>query len=132
MPRIRSLVACGAVLSIIQVLAAPVASAETDVFGGTWTSTDTDGSHQQLDVRGSNPVTRAVSVYDDAASICGGAPARIPGAATIDGETMIMTGVLACIPGGTPLPGRVTIAFDYDGSTDTLTDEFGVTWFRAD
>jgi hypothetical protein len=130
MPKIRSLLACGAVLTAAQILAAPVASADTDVFGGTWTSTDTDGSHQQLDVRGTNPVIRAVSYYDDAASICGGAPARIPGTGAIDGDTLILSGVLACVPGGTPL-GRVTVEYVYESSTDSLTDEFGVTWTRA-
>jgi hypothetical protein len=122
------LLACGAALCAIQVAAMPAATAATNAFSGTWTSTDTDGSHQRLDVRGSG--AHAVSLYDDAAGVCGGAPARIPGTGAVSGELLTMTGVLVCTPGGTPL-GRVAIEFNYDSSSDTLTDQFGVTWHRA-
>ena len=42
-----------------------------------------------------------------------------------------MTGTLTCMPGGNPLRFRISVGFVYDPATDTLTDEFGVTWFRG-
>jgi hypothetical protein len=82
-------------------------------------------------VRGSGPVTRGVSLYDDAASVCDGAPARVLGSGTIDGDTLMLQGALACIPGGNRLRSLVTVGFVFDPSTGTLVDDFGVTWYRA-
>lgn len=122
------LLACGAALCAIQVGVIPAVSASTNRLDGRWTSTDTDGSHQRLDVRGSG--AGAVSLYDDAAGICAGAPARIPGTGAVNADVLTLTGVLVCVPGGPPI-GRVTVEFTYDASSDTLTDQFGVTWYRG-
>lgn len=122
---------CGGVLSALSFVAAPDVSAGVDVFDGTWTSTDTDGSHQVLTVRGSGPGRRAVALSDDAASVCGGEPARVSGSATVDGTTLVLRGAVTCHPGGNPFRGPVTITWVTGLTTGTLVDEFGVTWERS-
>jgi hypothetical protein len=109
------------------------AAAQTDAFTGTWTSTDFDGSNQTLTVGGSGTVGRhSVQLFDDSAtSACEGAPARVSGLGTVDESTLVMTGTLTCMPGGNPLRFRISIAFEHDAATDTLTDEFGVVWERS-
>lgn len=112
---------------------APSASgAGTDAFQGTWTSTDHDGSQQQLDIRGSATGLHAVRLYDDAATVaCDGSPAHVQGTGDVDGNNLTLTGTLTCRPGGNPLIGRISIGFTYSPTNDTLTDESGVTWVRS-
>lgn len=125
-------VTCATALAALTVSVPGASSAHTDVFLGTWTSTDHDGSHQQLDIRGSAPGTHAVRLYDDAASVaCQGDPAHVQGIADVDADTMLVTGTLTCQPGGNPLVGRISLLFSYSPGTDTLTDDSGVTWVRS-
>lgn len=132
MRKLMLVATCATALAALTAAAPGAASTETDVFQGTWTSTDHDGSQQQLDIRGSAAGTRAVSLYDDSASVaCDGAPARVQGAADVDEDTMLLRGTLTCQPGGNPLAGRITLFFTYSSGTDTLTDESGVTWVRS-
>lgn len=131
MLKVGMLLGCCAVIATAQVAAASAASADSSAFGGRWASTDLDGSNQSLDIRGASNGHRAMSMYDDAAGICGGAPALVSGAGTISGTTITMRAAIACLPGGNPLPGRVSVEFSYDAGTDTLVDQFGVTWHRA-
>lgn len=122
---------CAAALTL--ATATPSASsATTDVFQGTWASTDFDGSNQQLDIRGSAPRTHAVSLDDDSASVaCDGSPAHVQGTGDVEGNNLVLTGTVTCQPGGNPLRGRISIAFTYSPGTDTLIDESGVTWVRS-
>jgi hypothetical protein len=109
----------------------PAGAGSGTPFDGGWTSTDTDGSHQTLTVTGSAASKRAVTLYDDMASTCGGAPAQVSGSATADGAYLTMRGTLTCRPRGNIFRTRVGIAWEYDATTDTITDDFGVTWTRA-
>jgi Tol biopolymer transport system component len=109
------------------------ASPKDEVFLGTWTSIDVDGSHQTLDIQGSGLGGHLVmSIFDDSATTaCGGSPGRLEGSGAVNGESLLMTGTLTCIPGGNPLAGPTSLRFVHDPGTDTLTDESGVTWHRA-
>ena len=112
---------------------APVVSAAGSAFSGTWVSIDTDdGSTQMLAVgRGSSP---AVTYHDFYASSCfnGGSPSThfvATGRGTVDGDVMwvdFRNG--GC---GRHKIGPFGLAFIYDAGADTLTDDFGITWFRS-
>jgi hypothetical protein len=122
----------GVVLAFTSAVLAPSAMAASGGLAGRWTSVDTDGSHQTLDIRGSGSRAYAVVYVDDSAtSVCGGAPARISGPGYVDGDSLVAVGVLVCLPGGNVLRERLAIGYQYDAATDTLTDDFGILWHRA-
>jgi hypothetical protein len=104
-----------------------------DVFQGTWTSIDLDGSNMTLEIRGSGQEGHhAMYLFDDfTTGACNGAPAHVQGAGVVDGNSLVMTGPLTCMPGGNPLQSPVSLGFQYNPGTDTLTDDSGVTWYRA-
>lgn len=111
---------------------APTASAASGPLAATWISVDTDGSNQTLDIKGSGVHVYSMFYFDDAATgVCGGDPARVTGPGYPDGDNLTMVGALTCLPGGNVLRSRLIIGFVYDGSADTLTDDFGVVWHRA-
>ena len=123
---------CSAAVLGISVLGSSAQAANESPFLGTWASTDHDGSSQTLGIMGGGSGHFAVSLYDDAATAaCGGAPARIAGSGSADGNDLVMVGVLTCVPGGNFLRTRIAIDFHYDSSTDTLTDFSGVVWHRS-
>jgi hypothetical protein len=124
--------ACAVILLLAPAGARSSASPSTDAFVGGWTSTDLDGSHQELSIRGSGQGTHAVSLFDDAASVaCDGSAAHFQGTGDAEGNSLTVTGTLTCQPGGNPLAGRIAIGFSYSPGTDTLTDESGVVWARS-
>jgi hypothetical protein len=106
-------------------------AAPSDPFKGVWTSTDTDGSHQILSFGGSGD-TRAVHYFDAGASVCGwpaiNATATLIGQATVSGSSATADLVGQCNGTGQSLASTST--FTYDSGTNTLTDSFGVTWYR--
>jgi hypothetical protein len=113
------------------VALAPATLAADSAFAGTWTSIDTDGSTQALAVgHGSSP---SVTYLDFSASSCinGGAPSSqfvATGRGTIDGASLwvdFRDG--GC---GRHRIGPFGLGFAYDAGSDTLTDDFGITWFR--
>ena len=111
---------------------APAVSAADPGFAGTWVSIDTDGSTQTLAIgRGSTP---AVTDQDFYASSCAdaGAPSThflATGRGTIDGSWL---GVEFRNGGcGRYSIGQFGLSFGYDGGSDTLTDDFGITWYRS-
>lgn len=124
---------CSAVLGAVSLGAPAAASPRDDVFRGSWTSIDIDGSNQTLDIQGSG--TRghhAMFAFDDSATgACGGSPAHLQGSGVVDGHILVMTGTLTCKPGGNPLRFRIALGFHYHQGTDTLTDDSGVIWYRA-
>ena len=133
MRRIALVGVCSLVLAVV-VLGVPAsASPRDDVFRGSWTSIDNDGSRQTMDIRGSGQSGHYAMVLFDASATasCHGSPARFQGPGVADGNRLVMTGALTCKPGGNPLKGRISIGFVYNPATDTLTDDFGVTWYRA-
>ena len=126
------LVACCAVLLALTLGPVTAALAVDDVFQGTWTAIDSDGSNLTLTIQGSGTGGRhAVRELDDSASVCGGAPASVQGWGTVDGDTMDVLWTLACQPGGNPFRGPVTEIFTYDPGSDTLTDSLGIVFHRA-
>ena len=133
MRRIIALVASGLVVAALSVGVVSPASADQGVLSGTWTSTDTDGSHQTLEIRGSGrDGTYAVMLFDESATAaCGGRPARLAGSGSVSDNDLLVTGALVCLPGGNLLEGRITVAFTYSPGADTLVDEFGVVWHRS-
>ena len=129
-----ALATAGAALAVGSMLVAPTtASATSDAFRGTWTSTDFDGSNQWLAIGGSGTAgLHSVRLFDDSAtSVCGGSPATAEGQGTTAGNILTMTGVLTCRPGGNPLRFRITVEYVYSPEPDTLTDSFGVVWQRS-
>lgn len=114
------------------VLAPAAASASSGVLAGSWTSIDTDGSNQTLDIRGSGRNAYGMTYVDESAtSACGGNPARLSGPGYADGSDLVMVATLVCLPGGNVVGTRLAIDFHYDGAADTLTDGFGIVWHRA-
>jgi len=133
MKTIALVATCSMMLALVAFGAAAAASAQDDVFRGSWTSIDFDGSHQTLDIQGSGRAGHhAMFAFDDSATTaCHGSPAHFQGSGVVHGRSLVMTGTLTCIPGGNPFGGRISIGFVYDSATDTLTDDSGVTWYRA-
>jgi hypothetical protein len=130
--RIALALSLSAVITGASVGLGATASAAGGPLAGTWTSIDTDGSNQTLDIRGSGRHVYSMYYYDDAAtSACGGDPAQVTGTGHPDGDNLTMVGALACLPGGNWVRSRIVLAYVYDGSTDTLTDDAGVVWHRA-
>ena len=124
--------ALGLVLASAAVLLAPAASAAGGELAGTWTSTDTDGSHQTLTITGSGQRVYAMTYVDEEATqACGGAQARITGPGHPDESGVLMIGRLVCQPGGDAIGERLVLGFGYDAATDTLTDDFGIEWTRG-
>ena len=110
---------------------APAVSAADSAFAGTWVSIDTDGSTQALAIgRGSTP---AVTYQDFYASSCAadGVPSThfvATGRGVVDGDVLwveFRNG--AC---GRHKIGPFGLGFSHDSGSDTLTDDFGVTWYR--
>ena len=99
-------------------------------FAGRWTATDGDGSNLSLSIEGSGP-RYALREVDDAATVCGGAPASVNGSGRADGDLLVVRVTLACEPGGNIFRQRIELTFAYDAAPDTLTDNDGVVWNRA-
>lgn len=123
--------ALSAVLSVAAFALVPTDWAASGPLAGTWTSVDTDGSNQTLDIKGSGVHVYSMFYFDDAASACGGDPAQLTGRGSLDGDVLIMAGVLTCLPGGNFVWEQIYVGFAYDSSDDTLTDDFGIVWHRA-
>ena len=117
-------------VGLVAGLGASPAVAAQGSLAGTWTSTDTDGSNQTLTITASGRRVYAMSLYDDAASLCGGAPASASGSGSVEGGTLLMHAAAVCLPGGNVLRGVIDIGFT-QASDDTLIDDFGVVWSRA-
>jgi hypothetical protein len=99
-------------------------------FSGRWAATDRDGSTLALAVHGSGP-RYAVREVDDAATVCGGAPASVSGAGMAEGHVLVVRAALACAPGGNVFRQQIEISFSYDATADVLTDNDGVVWSRV-
>ena len=111
---------------------APTVAAAGSAFAGTWVSIDTDGSTQTLAIgRGATP---AVTYQDIAASLCAGdgVPSThfvATGRGTVGGDSMwVEFRDGRC---GRDAIGPFGLGFSYDSGSDTLTDDFGITWHRS-
>ena len=104
-------------------------------FTGVWQSTDTDLSHQTLAIGG--VATYHVRLYDDGASVCGQDAYGVPlyaaiglGTGSASGNTLVVTLAITCLSHPSRFYGNVPVAYTYNPSTDTLTDQIGVVWTR--
>jgi hypothetical protein len=122
-----------AVLAFSVTALAPPASAAPGPLAGSWTSVDLDGSHQTLRIKGAGHPVYSTFYRDDFTSgVCGGPPAKLVGHGVSDGTGLTVVGTLVCLHRGNPIPGeRVSLRYEYDAATDTLTDDSGVVWERA-
>ena len=132
MRRIVLATICSVLVAMISLGTAGGATAQSGTLSGHWTSIDTDGSSQTLDIMGAGIGPYAMFLFDDSATnACGGAPARFVGTGATDGDTLVMVGTLSCLPGGNVVRHRIAFGFTYSAATGTLTDESGVVWTRA-
>ena len=121
-------IAVGLVLAMLPA----TAWASSGGLAGTWTSVDADGSVQTLDIRGSGQTAYSMVYVDESATdACNGAPARVSGPGFVAGDVVVMYGTLVCLPGGNVFRSRLTLSYEYDPDTGTLTDSFGIVWHRA-
>lgn len=129
----RRLVLGIAILAIALALpASALAAAPTSSFTGSWTSTDTDGSHQTLVV--SSGVRPSVVYQDFYASGCdnfGGPATHWVGAGTAIVEDGVLWASFHKSGCGSFLLGGYEDYFVYDAGADTLTDSFGIVWTRS-
>ena len=120
------------ILASASAVLAPPASAASGPLAGTWTSVDIDGSNQTLDIMGSGRHAYSMIYFDESATqVCDGNPGMLSGPGFLDGDQLLQVGPIVCLPGGNVFRSRVAISYDYDTGTDTLTDEFGIVWHRA-
>ena len=106
--------------------------ASTGGLAGSWSSVDGDGSLQSLDIEGSGEKAYSMVYFDASATgACNGSPARVSGPGFVNGEDVVMFGTLVCLPGGNVFRSRLTLGYEYDAGTDTLTDSFGIVWHRT-
>lgn len=131
----RRLISLFSASMLALALAAPTVAVGD--FVGHWTSTDTDGSSQTLDIWQTNGFYQVV-YFDDGGSVCGVfdenddpiVPVLGKGRGTADGDELTVNSLLRCLmPGGVPF--MATVTYTYDSGSDTLTDDFGVVWYRS-
>jgi len=126
-----SMLAATAVLALA-IPASALGAAVADPFVGTWTATDHDGSNLTLYISGSGtPGAHSIVYVDDAAGVCGGAPAIAVGNGFVYGDTLWGSLTVNCLPGGSLVRGRLGFSFTYQSGDDTLLDSDDTTWTRA-
>ena len=97
-------------------------------FGGNWTSTDTDGSAQTMEIGIAADGSTQMTVHDDAATAaCAGAAATVTGTGLLDGigDLVITLTSLTCADGSEPAVrpenvGTCTLRYDIDADTFTV------------
>jgi hypothetical protein len=130
---VSALIGAALALSTIPVVAG---AASTVSFAGTWTSIDIfDGSAQFLSIRGGT--SPRIVLIDTYASYC--ATHRAPstlfvgtGTGTLKSGTVLAVriGSAACGSFKVPLSIFTGLKYSYAVGPNTLTDTFGVTWYR--
>lgn len=116
--RVRTGIAAAiATASLIGVATPSVEAATRRDVAGVWTATDhVDGSNLLLVI---TPRLR-VLLFDDAATVCGGAPAIATGRGTLSGDVVEIDDFFVdCLNGDPDFP--VAYSFTYDPATGTLT-----------
>jgi hypothetical protein len=117
-------------LTVGMLAFAPLTAAADAPFAGTWTSVDTDGSTQGLAIgRGSTPAVTYLDFYASSCASDGPSTQFVAtGRGTIDDSMMwvdFRNG--GC---GRHKIGPFGLGFAYDAASDTLTDDFGISWHR--
>ena len=75
------------------------------MFLGSWTSTDTDGSAQTMEIERSDDGSAQMTLHDDAATaLCSGAAANVTGTGALDsrGDLVVTISGLSCDDGSEP------------------------------
>ena len=105
-------------------------------FLGGWTSTDTDGSAQTMEIATTDDGSAQITIHDAAATAaCAGVAATVAGTGELDsrgGLAVVISG-LTCEDGSEPaVPADELsdVMFTYDRQSDTLTETSGVVWLR--
>jgi hypothetical protein len=115
----------------LNILVVP-AFASGSPFQGSWTSTDSDGSHQTLHVSaGSTPSVVFQDFYASGCDLFGGPSTHwtANGQGSVDGDDLFVDfHKSGC---GTFLKGGYGDYWTYEPATDTLLDSVGITWSRA-
>jgi len=112
-------------------------------FVGVWETTDGDGSHPTMDVIALSNGTYGVTIHDDLASVCDGAPSTMTGVAEAGepGTFVIGQPVFVCDDSsqpqalsGPPLEEQLKdLGFVYDSQGDSLRDSLGgLVWTRSE
>ena len=112
-------------------------------FAGVWDTTDGDGSHPTMEVITLSNGTYGVTIRDDLASVCDGAPSTMTGVAEVGepGTFVIGQPVFVCDDGsqpqalsGPPLEEQLKdLGFVYDSRGDSLRDSLGgQVWTRSE
>jgi hypothetical protein len=114
-------------------------TAPVDPFAGVWLSTDTDGSHQTMEINRSETDGYDVVIRDEAATAaCAGAASTMTGPGRLATATSLVIaqpeltcddGTLPSI-GSAPQPELADFALDLDVATGQLFDSFQVVWRR--
>ena len=71
-----------------------------------------------------------MSLSDDAASLCGGAPALATGSGVVEEDELFMRAAAVCLSSGNLLRGVIGIRF-IRASADPMIDDLDVVWSRA-
>jgi TolB protein len=117
-----------AAAAVAAVSLAGAQAAVNDVFGGTWTSTDLDGSSQTLVVTlSSSQGAYGVLLEDTASSLCGGQDIYGSGKAAAAGPVLSGAISLFCVSSPGLFP-EVPFTMTYQSATRTLVDGLGVVW----
>jgi hypothetical protein len=104
-------------------------SAQADPWVGKWRSVDLDGSNQTLDITRRADGSYDVILFDDRATLCGGAAASGAGVGTVSGSLMTGTTNITCANG--QVAGTFPFRGTYNPQSDTFTDGLGVVWSRV-
>lgn len=120
------------------VAASPTTVGEQSLtsFLGGWTSIDTDGSAQTMEIATTDDGSAQITIHDAAATAaCAGVAATVAGTGELDsrgGLAVVISG-LTCEDGSEPsvLAEELgDVMFTYDRQSDTLTETSGVVWRR--
>jgi hypothetical protein len=127
--RRRAGIAVGLVVLALSVIpAAAVAGSPNDPFTGSYRSVDFDGSNQLISFGGPREIRRVVYV-DDMGTICDGERFFAEGVGMVEGDSIVTFLEQYCGSAGKPF-GELVLEFEFDASTGTLTDDFGIVWSR--
>lgn len=103
---------------------------------GFWTSTDTDGSHQNLTIQAKPGGGYAVHYIDHGATVCGtdaNGPiyaAESEGTGKANENILSISSEIICLKNGGESIGTFAVTYTYDLASDTITDGW-VTWHRS-
>ena len=129
--RVASILA--ALVLVTAIPATVLAKPSTSPFDGTWVSEDYDGSAQLLLVAGGgHPSVVYEDFYANGCDTYGGPATHwvSSGRGSIDGDTLYVDFYVKTGCGTFLLHEGYSDWYVYDGGSDTLTDSFGITWYR--